>query len=345
MILAGDIGGTNTRLAVFTIKSGKLVIRERRDFKNAGRAALAPIVQEFLSTEARNPADKSGGESSSKIKLACFGVAGPVKDGRATMTNLKWTLDEKKLSTSLKIPQVKLINDLVAHAEGINELRPSDALALYRGKATPRGNRAILAPGTGLGEAGLVYDDRTKDFRAFASEGGHSDFAPRDEREAALWRFIRGRLGRCSWEDVLSGPGLKNIFDFLTSPGEFHVPSAHPGCEAAPAEISSAAVNDECPASIAAVEMFAALYGAEAGNLALKMLATGGVYIGGGIASYIVKFLKQPRLRAAFAGKGPTSIRELLQRIPIYVITSNDGALFGAAHFAQRLLGEVRVKR
>lgn len=332
MILAGDIGGTNTRLAVFTSARGRLAIRERRDFKNKDRSGLAPIVQEF----------RAG--SKYKIKLACFGVAGPVKDGRATMTNLAWTLDERKLAKSLKIGRVALINDLVAHAEGINELRPKDLVTLHRGAAVKRGNRAILAPGTGLGEAGLVFDERSNDYRAFASEGGHSDFAPTDDRQIALMKFIRQRTGgRCSWEDVLSGPGLKHIYEFITSPGEFHIDSAHPDREAQPAEISQAAIRSECPASIASTELLATFYGAEAGNLALKTLATGGVYIGGGIASYILKFLKRSMVRAAFINKGPPSIRKLLSRIPIHVITSNDGALLGAAHYAQRLLGEVRI--
>ena len=327
MILAGDIGGTNTRLAIFAVTRGKLVMRERRDFKNAGRDGLASIVKEFCSP------------SKDKIKLACFGVAGPVKDGRATMTNLKWTLDERKLVASLKIARVALINDLVAHAEGINELKPKDLVTLHPGEPVKRGNRAILAPGTGLGEAGLIFDERTNDYRAFASEGGHCDFAPKDDRQVALLNFVRAKLdGRCSWEDVLSGPGLKNIFEFITAPGPFHVDGAHPVHDVKPAEISEAAVKSECPASIAAVELFAQLCGAEAGNLALKTLATGGVFIGGGIASYILKFLKHRRLRDAFADKGPKSIQQLLSRMPIHVITSNDGALFGAAHYAQRLM-------
>lgn len=330
MILAGDIGGTNTRLAIFTTKAGKLAMRERRDFKNAGRSALGPIVKEFLAP--------LSGKSAHKIQFACFGVAGPVKDGRATMTNLKWTLDEKKLASALKVRRVALINDLVAHAEGINELRPKDMVTLHRGTPAARGNRAIIAPGTGLGEAGLICDEHSKDYRAFASEGGHSDFAPTDDRQVALMQFLRKRLGRCDWEEVLSGPGLKNIYEFFTAPGEFHVESARPGYEAKPADISSAAVKGECPASIATVEMFATLYGAEAGNLALKMLAIGGVYIGGSIASYILKFLKRPRVHEAFISKGPPSIQKLLSRMPIHVITSNDGALFGAAHFAQRLM-------
>jgi glucokinase len=341
MILAGDIGGTNTRLAIFTTSaSGKLSLRCRCDFKNAGRDGLASVVREFLSSQSmqRKQNAKRKAKHKPKITLACFGVAGPVRDGQATMTNLKWTLDERSLARSLKIARVALINDLVAHAEGINELRQSDLVTLHRGEPVMRGNRAIIAPGTGLGEAGLIFDERSGDYRAFASEGGHCDFAPKDDREVALMNFIRRRTGgRCSWEDVLSGPGLKNIFDFLTSPGEYHVAGASRARAAKPSEISEAAVKARCPASVAAVELFATFYGAEAGNLALKTLATGGVYIGGGIAGFILEFLKHARVRNAFASKGPPSIRRLLAKMPIHVITSDDGALLGAAHYAQRL--------
>jgi len=184
----------------------------------------------------------------------------------------------------------------------------------------------------------LIFDERSADYRAFASEGGHCDFAPADDREVALMRFVRERLGRCDWEEVLSGPGLRNIYQFLTSPGEFQIESAHLGAEPKPSDISAAAVEGKCPASIATVEMFATLLAAEAGNLALKILATGGVYIGGGIAAYILEFLKGPRVHEAFVRRGPESIRNLLDRMPIHVITSNDGALFGAAHYAQRLM-------
>ena len=193
MILAGDIGGTNTRLAIFSASgTGKLAMRDRRDFKNHGRDGLEPIVREFCSP------------MKEKIALACFGVAGPVKDGRALMTHLKWTLDERKLASSLKIARVALINDLVAHAEGINQLKSKDITTLHRGQPMKRGNRAILAPGTGLGEAGLVFESRTNDYRAFASEGGHCDFAPKDDRQMALLSFVLRetrwpmQLGRCA---------------------------------------------------------------------------------------------------------------------------------------------------
>lgn len=323
MILAGDIGGTNSRLALFDLRRGKLALHGRTQVKNAGRPGLEEIVTAFLS------------QHSHSIEVACFGVAGPVQNGRVKLTNLKWTLEEKDLQRKLGIRRIALINDLVAHAEGINELRGRDMLTLHKGRPQPRGNRAILAPGTGLGEGGLVYDHQRDDYRAFPSEGGHCDFSPKDDREIALLRFMHKRLGRCSWEDVLSGPGLRHIWDFFTAAGAFRVKNSlrNPS----PADITTAAVSRDCRASVAAVELFAIFYGAEAGNLALKTLATGGVYVGGGIAPHILGFLKRPQVRKAFESKGPANIQKLLKSIPMHVITASDGALLGAAHFAQRL--------
>ena len=325
MILAGDIGGTNTRLALFESRRGRLVMRARADTPNAGRRSLAQIVRDFLKS-------KSG-----SIEIACFGVAGPVKDGRVKLTNLSWTIDETRLARELKIRRVVLINDLVAHAEGTNVLSPKDFITLNKGRPARGGNRAIIAPGTGLGEGGLVFDRRSNDYRAFASEGGHSDFAPRDDREVALMRFIRAKFDRCDAEDVLSGRGLRNIWDFLTSPGPFHVEPKLRTNQPAPADITSAANEGSCPACVAAVEMFAVALGAEAGNLACKILATGGVYIGGGIPRHILKFLRQPDVRKAFASKGPPSIQKVLAAMPMHVITSSDNALYGAAHYARRV--------
>jgi glucokinase len=323
MILAGDIGGTNTRLALFDVRGGRLVMRERGDTKNAGESSLAQIVTRFLAT------------SSARVEVACFGVAGPVKQGRVTLTNLKWSLDERKLSRKLGIKRVALINDLAAHAEGTNVLSPKELLTLHKGTPVHGGNRAIVAPGTGLGEGGLVYDTKSDDYRAFASEGGHSDFAPRDDREVALMRFVRRKLGRCDVEDVISGPGLRNVYTFLTSPGEFHVKGKLPK-NPDPADITSAANSGSCRASVVTVEMFATMCLAEAGNMACKVLATGGVYIGGGIPPHVLKFLKRPQTVSAFWSKGPPSIQKVLRAMPIRVILSGDNALYGAAHFARR---------
>ena len=328
MILAGDVGGTNTRLALFETsrgaKRGRLVMRERAEFKNADRRDLASILREFLDPPSR------------RARVACFGVAGPVKDGRALITNLDWTVDQRQLSKALSIPKLALINDLVAHAEGTNMLGPRDAVTLHRGRPVKNGNRAVLAPGTGLGEAGLIFDTRSDDYRAVPSEGGHCDFAPKDDRAIALLEYMLKETGRCSWEDLVSGPGLRRIWDFLTSPGEFHTDPSLAG-EPTPADITRAAGDGSCRACVAAVELFVELIGHEAGNLALKFLATGGVYIGGGIPPHIVTFLKRPALRNAFMNKGPEEVHALLRDIPIRLITSPNNALQGAAHYAQRM--------
>jgi glucokinase len=327
VILAGDVGGTNTRLALFEAKRGRLVMRERGEFKNEDRHDLASIVREFLDPLPHRPAS------------ACFGVAGPVKNGRALITNLGWTIDGRKLSKSLDIPNVALINDLVAHAEGTNALRPRDAITLHKGRPVEGGNRAVLAPGTGLGEAGLVFDERSNDYRAVPSEGGHCDFAPKDERTIALLNYMLEETGRCSWEDLVSGPGLRRIWDFLTSPGEFQIHPSYAGDEPTPADITRAAVDGSCSACGAVVELFVELIGHEAGNLALKFLATGGMYLGGGIPPHIVKFLRRPALRRAFTTKGPKEVHAILRDIPIRLITSPNNALRGAAHYAQRIAG------
>jgi glucokinase len=325
MILAGDIGGTNTRLALFEIRRGRLMMGRRHDARNAGHRGVVEIVRPFLE------------ESSHPVEIACFGVAGPVKDGHVELTNLKWTLDERKLAKSLGIGHVVLINDLVAHAEGTNVLGPRELVALRKGDAVRGGNRAIVAPGTGLGEGGLVYDHHSDDYRAFPSEGGHSDFAPTNDREIALMRFVRTRLDRCDCEDVLSGRGLRNIFDFLASPGEFHVEPTLAARDPEPKDITAAANDGSCSACIASVELFAELCGAEAGNMALKILATGGVYIGGGIPPRVLKFFKRKQVMNAFMNKGPASIQKLLKSIPVHLIRSPDNALYGAAHCARRV--------
>src|SRR5439155_14807471 len=225
MILAGDIGGTNTRLAVFDDKFSKL---REQTFTNAGRASFTEVVQEFLKASTR----------AEKIDRATFGVAGPVKDGSATMTNLPWKLDEQKLSRDLKIPRVAVINDLVAHAEGIELLKPDQLITISRGEFV-HGNRAVIAAGTGLGEAGIFWDPQQRRYRAFPSEGGHADFAPRDDRQIALLKYLRGKPPNASWERVLSGPGLRNIYDFLVTVE--NLPALANG-EPKPKEITTAAM-------------------------------------------------------------------------------------------------------
>jgi glucokinase len=320
MILAGDIGGTNTRLALFDDKLTKL---QEHVYPNAGRARFTEIVREFLQP------------SHEKINRAAIGVAGPVKNGSATMTNLPWKLDEQELARDLKIAKVALINDLVAHAEGIELLEPRHLIELSAGEMVPRGNRAIIAAGTGLGEAGIFWDPQQRRYCAFPSEGGHADFAPRDDRQIGLLKFLRGKYASASWERVLSGPGLRNIYDYLTTVEK--LPPLGGVADPEPKEITAAALNGSSPTCIKALNMFVALYGAESANLALKVLATGGVYIGGGIAPHIVDKLASSTFLDAFFATGPENIRAVLRKVPINIVNFELNGLYGAANHASRL--------
>ena len=312
MILAGDIGGTNSRLAIF---DSRLQILHDESFKNAGRANLTDIVHEFLSHH-----------RDAKLDRACFGVAGPVAQGKVTLTNLNWQLDERSLASEFSIEKVALINDLVAHAEGVELLGADDVVTIKPGDPVPRGARCLIAAGTGLGQAGLMFDPDINGYRGFASEGGHSDFSPRDDDDIALMRFIQQREGIATWERVLSGRGLKRIFEFLGGDAAL-----------APEEISKAAKAQASPVAVEAIRRFVRYYGLEAGNLALKFLATGGVYLSGGIADDLVDDLKTPRFSDAFVDHGPAKIRAILEKIPVHVILCETCALRGAANYAKRM--------
>ena len=324
MILAGDIGGTNSRLAVFD--SDLRLVRES-SYTNAGRGSLGEIVQEFLK------ADKP------RIEAATFGVAGPVRDGHVTLTNIHWDLEERTLAAELGIPRVELINDLRAHAEGIELLKPSDLNVVNAPPAARKpGNRAIIAAGTGLGEAGLVWDSNAILHHPVACEGGHCDFAALTDQEIALLNHLRQRRLPTTWESVLSGPGLRNIYDFLITEAQLGRDAALPNPDPRPSEISKAALANSNRAASAALELFITFYGAEAGNLALKFLATDGIYLGGGIAPQVAD-----RIRAStiflerFRRKGPEKIQAVLKSIPIFIITCTTNALYGAANHARRL--------
>jgi glucokinase len=325
MILAGDVGGTNSRLGLFDDDRKVLVEASK---KNAGRGSLQEIVREFLN---ECPLAQSG-----KIERACFGVAGPVAGGKVALTNLKWQLEEKALSAELKIPKLALINDMVAHAEGVELLEPKHLITLNEGAAVANGGRAIIAAGTGLGEAGMFYEKHLNGYCAIASEGGHADFAPRTEREMELLRFLLGRCGSVSWESVLSGPGTRHIYDFVVSPGQMGEKAAL-SSDPTPADITIAAMSKTNAACVATLELFADCYAAEAGNLALRFLAVGGIYIGGGIGMKMLDYLRRPAFLERFSDRGPAKLREMLKQIPIHLINFDSGALYGAANFASRL--------
>ena len=327
MILAGDIGGTNTRLALFD--EYFMPVGEPMIYKNAGRDSFVEMVREYL---AQNLDGSLG-----RIMRACFGVAGPVSAGRVALTNLNWQLDEMSLSEQLGVSKLALINDLVANAEGVERLQPQHLVPLNDGMAVHGGTRAVIAAGTGLGEAGLVWDRHRSSYHALPSEGGHADFAPIDDREIALLHFMRSRVEHVSWESVLSGPGLRNVYDFIISPGQLGPSAAMESSDPTPAEISDVGSSGSNAGATAALELFVALYGAEAGNLALKLLATGGVYVGGGIAPKILDLLQSNVFLDRFNGKGPAKLHEVLKKIPIYVINFELCALYGAANYASRL--------
>jgi glucokinase len=317
MILAGDIGGTNTRLALFeSLQPCKLEI-----FPSAQYAGLEEIAAKFLA------------QTGASVTAACFGIAGPVRDGVAKTSNLPWVVDSRQIAAQLAVKHVSLINDLEANAWGIGLLQPSDFVALNEGAASAAGNRALISAGTGLGEAGLLAEGSA--FRPFASEGGHGDFAPRNELEIDLLRYLLGSWSRISYERVLSGPGLFNIYKFLRDTGRASEPAwlaERIAIENPAAVIGETAIAATAEICVQALDLFASVYGAEAGNLALRLMATGGVFVGGGIAPKIVGKLRDSTFMKAFVDKGRLS--SLLESIPVRVIMNDKTALLGAAHAA-----------
>jgi glucokinase len=321
MILAGDIGGTNTRLALFREEAGRLVLTQQQVYSSPQHANLEEIVGIFLNAHPASP------------DLACFGVAGPVIDGKAVTANLPWIVDAANLSRQTAISSVWLINDLQAHAYGIPDLPDTDLISLNAGLPVA-GNAALMAAGTGLGEAGMFWDGT--DHHAFAGEGGHADFAPRNELEVALHGFLTKKFGHVSCERVLSGPGIKNIYDFLVTAGTKEEPQWLKEELAQAADpvvvISQHGLNATAPICQETLNIFVGAYGSEAGNLALKMMAVGGIYISGGIAGKILPVMKKPLFMEGFIDKG--RMQSLLQDIPVKVIVNDRIGLLGAARYA-----------
>jgi glucokinase len=321
MILAGDIGGTNTRLALAEAAPAGVRIRVEKTFPSREWASLEAAVAEFLSLHR------------ARITRASFGIAGPVRGGRCEATNLPWVVDAGSVAKQLRLRRVGLINDLVANACGIPALRAKDFVTLNAGSRAAAGNKAIISAGTGLGEAGILWDGRK--YRPFASEGGHTDFAPRTHLEMELLTYLMKRHGRVSCERIVSGPGLVNVYRFFRDRGKGKEPAwlaeeLRVGDQAA--AISRRALDGKSPLCVQALDLFVSVYGAEAGNLALKVMATGGVYLGGGIAPKILPKLQEPGFVNAFTAKG--RLRPLLQEIPVRVITNTKTALLGAARHA-----------
>jgi glucokinase len=324
MILAGDIGGTNSRLAIFDENLQKV---QEKVFPNAGRAGPEEFIAQF-----RKDLDQ-------KIDRACIAVAGFVREGKATFGNLNWELDERILASELGCP-VTLVNDMIGHAEGIEVLPPGALITLQAGQPARGGARSILAAGTGLGEGGLVFDARSSRYVAFATETGHSDFSARNEEEDALARFLRARLGRVYWDAILSGRGLRHLYDFYCESDRFskqdELPKKFEGGPT-PAEISAAGLAGDSPIAVAALDLFVRLYGAEAGNAALRMLATGGVYLSGAIAIKIIGKLQSDNFLTAFRRKGTDKYQALMAQIPVHVVTFELCGLYGAANYARKM--------
>jgi glucokinase len=321
MILAGDIGGTHARLAIYDIKQGHFELLTSTTFPSQQYSGLDEIVVEFVKTTGIRPAQ------------ACFGVAGPVTNGSVVASNLPWVVESARLAHELKLSQAALINDLEATGWGIGALESNDLVPLNNVAPNEQGNQAVIAAGTGLGEGGLYWDGTRH--HVFASEGGHCDFAPLDDIQVELFQYLRRRFSHVSYERVLSGPGLVNIFDFLRDTGRGTPPDwlvAEMAEHDAAAAISRSALAGKCPMCEQALNIFVAIFGAEAGNLALKIKSTGGMFLAGGIAPKILPKLTSSAFLEAFLDKG--RLRKLMEIIPINVITNDKLALLGAARCA-----------
>lgn len=320
MILAGDIGGTNARLGLFELAGSRLRVIAAKTYPSRQHTGLEEIVELFMAGQHGPPS------------RACFAIAGPVAGGRAVTTNFPWVVDTLSLGKLLGLADVGLINDLEAIAHGLDELEEKDVAVLDPGRTGVEGNRAIIAAGTGLGEAGAYWDGRQH--HPFACEGGHAGFAPRTSIEIDLLRWLLARFDRVSYERVLSGAGLYEIYKFLRDRSGHEEPSwlseelvLHP----APVVIVQHAFNGRSELCWEAVQQFVSIYGAEAGNLALKIMARGGVWIGGGIAPRVLP--QMPRVfREAFDAKG--RMRPLVEGMQVNVILNDRVGLLGAARYA-----------
>jgi glucokinase len=334
MILAGDVGGTKIHLALYAFEGGSL--KPVRDTKYPAHefGSLDAVVEAFLSQGADSGEWK-------EIVAACFGCPGPVRDGRLKLTNLPWTLDARDLQKSLGIEHIFLINDLEANGYGIPELKAESIFSLHAGDTAAVGHRGLIAAGTGLGEALLIWDGKTH--RPIASEGGHCDFAARTEREIALLQYLRRTLnGRVSWERVVSGLGIKNVYAYLRDVEKMDEPQwlrDRMAAEDPNAVIGSCAEDGSSPLCFETMNTFAAAYGAETGNIALKVLAVGGMYIGGGIAPKSLKTLASGSFMQAFLDKGRLS--PLMEKVPVRVILDDTCALLGAAAYAEARAAEI----
>ncbi|MDQ6735971.1 MAG: glucokinase [Nitrospirota bacterium] len=352
MILAGDIGGTKTRLALFDWKDERVEAQTEQVYISTDYTSFEDILSEFLNPPQPEPVESSEPDELSlhalpslpeaqlkellKIDAACIGVAGPVIENRCQTTNLPWLLDGDALAKRFDIPTVRLLNDLEATAHGLLELRPGETTALNAG-TVPSHKRpiALIAAGTGLGEAILYWDGM--EYRPMPSEGGHADFAPNSDLEIDLLRHLRASYLHVSWERVLSGPGLHAIYEFLrdTKRNEPTWMAERIQVEDPAAVIAEVGLKKQADIGVQALDLFASIYGAEAGNLALKSMSLSGVYLGGGIAPKLLAKLQDGSFMRGFTNKG--RYKKLMSSIPVRVIVNDRAGLIGAASVAAKL--------
>src|ERR1700758_4383075 len=333
MLIAGDIGGTKTDLAIYSRESGPHTPLAQTEVHSADYPSLQAMVTEFLS------------HVKMSVDVASFDVAGPVINGRVKTTNLPWVMDETKLVADLHLKAAHLMNDLEAVARAVPALRAEDMITINKGEPVANGPIAVIAPGTGLGESFLTWDG--SQYLAHGSEGGHSDFAPTGERQIRLLHYLLPRFGHVGVERVCSGIGAPNIYEFLRDeekiperPEVAHlIASAKDHTKA----IVEAAFDPQHPSELclAAVDLLASILASEAGNLALKVLATGGVYLAGGVALHLVTLLQTPQFLETFTRKG--RFKDLMERMPIHIITTR-AALLGAATFGLRSLSNLNER-
>ena len=324
IVLAGDVGGTNARLAIVELNEGRARIVQQGRYPSRDYPALAPIVRRFLE------------EAGSRPERACLGIACPVVNDDCTAPNLPWTVNAAELAAEIGIPRTRIINDFVAVGYGVELLDPSDLATLQEGNPEPHGTIALIGAGTGLGQGFLLWEG--DHYRVMPSEGGHADYAPRGKLQSGLLQFLDQEFGRASWERLLSGPGIVNAYRYLAAT------NAAPEQPTLRAEMETedptivivrhALARTDC-LSVRALDLFCEILGAQAGNLALTVVSTGGVYLAGGIAPRLVDRLKSGAFLTAFRDKGRMSA--LLSRIPIHVIMNPHVGLLGAAAVAARM--------
>ena len=321
MILAGEIGATRTRLAAFETEGNRLQCVVEKIYMSQQHNGLSSILADFIKTEGI------------PVHSACLGVAGPVRAGRSKISNLPWVIDAREVATQLRLNSVGLLNDLEAYAYGIDGLESKDFITLSEGADDAEGNRAVISAKTGLGIAGLYWDG----FRhhPFACEGGHADFAPRNDLQMELLAYLQKKYGRISCERILSGPGIKNIYDFLRDAHKAEEPewlrTAMSAAPDPPALISQLALDGKAAICDQALSIFVSVFGAETGNCALNFMSTGGIFIGGSIAAKIVPKMKDPLFLESFLDKGRMDI--ILRDMPVKILANDDSGLIGAARY------------